>query len=233
MKLAFAFLLAGIYVLPAFAQTPNDITSDPHHDLLLQNDQVRVFEVSLRSGERTFVNHEHNFLVVMLQNCEIVIWSAGKSDILHFRFNQGETRFFFGGAVGFRNDETEPFRAILVEFLDAKVTSFGYQASGNWEYGPSGLNPPVDPHAKFSNSMKLGTVVVTDVQLLQNDSYPSPEKDAPELLIPVTDVELAKDNGRIRKSSGEISWIAAGRKEKLVNDEREPARFVVVEFRGE
>lgn len=225
------FLLAA---LPASAQTPADITSDPHHHLLLENDQVRVFAVTVRATERAYVRHQHNFLVVTLQDCESVMWAEGQSDILNFRFNQGDVRFFFGGpARGLRNDHTSEYHNITVEFLNPKVTTYGYQPNlGGWQYGGGVLNPPVDPRAKFVNTMQLGAAAASDVQLLPGDVFPTPEKEAAELLIPVTDVDLkTQDGNRIRKSPGEVVWIGPDHKTKLVNNGAGPARFVIVELK--
>ena len=132
-----ALLLACVAV--ASAQTAPDMASAPHYRLLLSNDQVRVFAVTLRTLERTMARHDHNFLVITLQDTEVVMWPEGTSDITNFRFNQGDVRFSFGGrALGIRNDRTNDYRNITVEFLNPKVTSFGYQANlGTWSLVPA------------------------------------------------------------------------------------------------
>jgi hypothetical protein len=232
MRPHFSWLLVFCALL-ASAQNAIDMASDPHHQLLLENSQVRVFAVTLSPGERSFVQHEHNFLMVTLQDCEIVMWPEGRSDIQSFRLGEGDVRFLFGGrARGLRDEQTSRYRNITVEFLDPKVTTYGYQRdSGAWDYGDSVLRPPVDPHAKFANSIQLGTATATDVQLFPGDSLPLPEKLSDELLIPVSDVDLRTEGDtHMRKSPGEAVWIASGRKFKLVNAAGEAARFVVVEF---
>jgi hypothetical protein len=220
----------------AWAQTAPDMASAPHYRLLLSNEQVRVFAVTLRPMERTMARHEHNFLVVTLQDCEVVMWLEGESDITNFRFSQGDVRFSLGGrASGIRNDRTSEYRNVTVEFLNPKVTNYGYHPStGTWDYGASGLKPPVDPHTSFRNTLRLGEAWVSDLQLLSRDPFPVPEeKDGPELLIPVTDIDLkAGESERIRKSSGEVVWIPAGRKSKFINAAGDPARLVVVQFKG-
>ena len=225
------FLL--FFALSASAQNANDMASDPHHQLLLENGQVRVFAVSLQPNEHSFVQHEHNFLMVTLQDCEIVMWPEGRSDIQSFHLGEGDVRFLFGGrARGLRNERTSTYRSITVEFLDPKVTTYAYHRdSGAWNYGDSVLRPPVDPHAKFANSIQLGSATATDVQLLPGDALPVPEKLAAELLIPVSDVDFKTEGDtHVRKSPGEAVWIPAGRKFKLVNAASEAAHFVVVEF---
>jgi len=218
----------------AWAQSAPDMASAPHYRLLFANDRVRVFAVTLKPLERTMARHEHNFLVLTLQDGEVVMWPEGQSDIVGFRFNQGDVRFLFGGrSIGIRNDRTSEYRNVTVEFLDPKVTSYGYQASiGTWDYGAAAINPPVDPHARFMNTLSLGAAAVTDVQLMTRDPLPAPETRGPELLIPVTDIDLkAGENERIRKSAGEVVWILAGRKSAPLNVSADPARLVVVQFK--
>ena len=217
-----------------WAQSAPDMASAPHYRLLLSNDQVRVFAVTLRPTERTMARHDHNFLVLTLQDSEVVMWPEGASDITNFRFNQGDVRFSLGGrATGIRDDRTSEYRNITVEFLNPKVTSYGYQPrTGAWEFGASGINPPVDPHAKFNNTLRLGAASVSDIQLLPRDPLPAPELSGPELLIAVTDIDLkVGESERIRKSSGDVIWILAGRKSTPMNVSTDPVRLVLVEFK--
>jgi hypothetical protein len=75
---------------------------------------------------------------------------------------------------------------------------------------------------------------VNDVQLLSRDPLPPPEKPGAELLIPVTDIDLkAGEYERMRKSSGDVVWIPAGRKSTFLNATADPARLIVVLFTPE
>ncbi len=229
-----ATLLVVVSLLPlsAPAQTAVELTAEPHHHLLLQNDQVRVFGFALKPGEQAYVKHEHNFLFTMLDDCQMVLWSEGQSPITSFIFKQGDTRLFYSGAPrGYRNDQTQTCRGAIVEFLDPKVTTYGFQADGQWGYGPTSIGNPVDPRAKFKSELALGTASVAYVQLLAGDSFPAPEKGVAELLIPVTDVDF-KTQGDIhlRKSPGEATWLGEGRKSDLENASGAPLRFLMVQL---
>ena len=231
-------ILLGVIFCAALASAqtavPDEITREPHHRLLLQNEQVRVFEVTLRPAERLFVKHQYNFLVVTLQDCEMVMWNEGESEIASFRFNQGDVRFFYSGSArGMRNDHTGMYRNITVEFLNPKVTTFGYQANtGKWEYGGSAIGPPVDPNKKFHSTLKLGVVDASDVQLLQRDILEPPDKGTLELLIPVTDLDVTRGSDlHVRKRPGDAWWIGDGRKADLMKTSPDPARFALVELR--
>ncbi len=224
-------------LLLAQNQAPVDITSEPHHRLLLENDQVRVFAVTLGPRDSTpLTRHEHNFLVVTLQDSEIAAWAEGESDVMTFRYRQNAIHFFFGGAArALRNATSNEYRNLTVEFLSPKVTTYGYQYnSGKWQYGSNTLQPPVDPRATFANAMPLGEAIAKDVQLLPGDALPVPAGEASELILPLSDLDLKTDadkDERIRKSQGEAEWIPAGHKTKLTNNGTDPARFVVVELR--
>jgi hypothetical protein len=228
----FAALLVLLCAQFCFAQASPDMTSAPYFDQIIKNDSVRVFLLTLQQGQQVIASHPHNFLMITLQDCEVVMWPEGKSDVTSFRLNQGDTRFTFAGtAGGIRNEQTQLFRAVFVEFMDPKVTTFGYQSDGSWGYGVSGVGAPVDPHAKYSNSISLGAATVTDVQLLPNDSLDPQEKPGPELLIPISDVDLSgAKHLKISNSSGEATWIPLGRKSALENEATDPARFVLIDF---
>ncbi|MBZ5599769.1 MAG: hypothetical protein LAN83_15770 [Acidobacteriia bacterium] len=232
-------LVAGVLLcllcsVTAVTQDVVDITSEPHHRLLLENDKVRVFEVAIGAHTSTqLTRHEHNYLVVTLADCEIASWGEGQAGVITYRYNQNDVRFFFGGpARTMRNDTPNEYHNLTVEFLNPKVTSFGYQpGAGHWEYGSSALPPPVDSRAKFASVMALGEATVKDVQLLPDDSYPAPEKEGAELVIALSDFDLKTEKNRIRKSQGELYWVEPGRKSELVNNGTDPARFVVIELR--
>jgi hypothetical protein len=227
-------LLFGLLSGTGRAQDAVDITSEPHHHQLLENDQVRVFDVSIGAHSSTQpTRHDHNYLVVTLCDCEIASWAEGQAGVITYRYNRNDVRFFFGGrARTMRNDTPNEYHNLTVEFLNPKVTTFGYQPdAGHWEYGSSALPPPVDSRAKFANVMALGEATVKDVQLLPGDAYPAPEKEAAELLIALSDLDLKTRESRIRKSQGELAWIGPGRKLDLVNNDTEPARFVLIELR--
>jgi hypothetical protein len=233
LKFLFALFLCAIF---AAAQDVPDMASAPHYRLLLSNDQVRVFSVDLRTNERTMARHDHNFLVITLQDCEVIMWPEGASDITNFRFSKGDVRFGIGGrASGIRNEDTVEYRNVTVEFLNPNVTNYGYQTTtGTWDYGASGVNPPLDPHGNFRSVLRLGDAIVNDFQLLSRDPLPLPEeKDGPELLIPVTDVDLkSSEYERIRKSSGDVVWIPPGRKSTPTSASTSPARLVLINFKA-
>ena len=228
------FVLCLRASLLAQTETTVDIGDESHHHLLLENEKVRVFAVDLTAHQSTpLIRHEHNYLVITLADAEIASWAEGQAGVITYRYNQNDIRFFFGGpARALRNDTPNAYHSLTIEFLNPKITTFGYAPkAGRWEYGSSAMLPPSDPQKAFSDTMVLGDAKVKDVQLLPDDAYAEPDKDVDELLTPLTDIELKKGTERIRKSQYEPLWILAGRKTKLVNDATVPARMVVLELK--
>lgn len=217
----------------ATAQTPVEVTQEPHHSQILQNKKLQVFKLSLNANERADAIHKHNFLMLALDDCDLAIWREGGSSIESYHQNPGDLRFFFGGqSIGIRNDRTLPCRSVIVEFLDPTVTTYGYQwwANGKWEYGASGLSWPADVSAKFTSMLRLGSAMAIDVQLPPSDIFSPPVRTSDQLVLPITSVELERgDQPPINKAAGDALWIAAREKTDLVNRGEGVSRFVVLE----
>jgi hypothetical protein len=223
--------LAGLLI--AQNESTVDISDESHHQLLLENEKVRVFEVDLPAHQSTpLVRHDHNFLVITLEDAEIASWAEGRAGVITYQYKRNDVRFFFGGpARALRNDTPNTYRNLTVEFLSPKVTTLGFDiAEKRWEYGSNAMLPPTDPQKGFTETMDLGEARVKDVQLMPEDEYPEPEKSVDELLLPLTDLELKKNGLRIRKDQYTPFWIPAGRNVKFMNDATVPARMVVIEL---
>jgi len=212
----------------ALAQEAVDPAGEPHYRLLLENEQVQVFALTLHSGESAVVHLQRSFMTVALQDGEIILWDEGKSPIQHFQVHNGETSFRCWSPVcatsqqlsaglsgGYRNDRQKDYRNITVEFLDPQI---------GWSMPEGGLlGPP--------GSMFVGGAIIADVLLQPGETFPTPEKTGAELLIPVSDVDLKAAHGtRMRKSPGEVAWLPVSLADALSNAGRDPARFIVVEF---
>ena len=127
MKCAFIWILLSASILLAQQQTQTEITAEPHHNLLLENDSVRAFAVTIPPREGTqLTRHEHNFLVVTFQDSEIASWAEGEAGVLTYRFRTNDIHFYFGGqARAMRNDTSSAYHNLTVEFLNPRVTTYG------------------------------------------------------------------------------------------------------------
>lgn len=208
-----------------------DMAAEPHYHLLLENADVRVFSLTLPPHQQTYVRHDRNFLSIALQDGEVAMWRQGESPVQHFRTIAGEIRFLFGDtARGLRNDSNSEYRNITVEFKDPQVTNYGYRHdTGKWDYGPSVLDPPVDPQGHFVNSLAVEAAVVSDIQLLPRESLPASNPRTLELLIAVTAADL-DFGGKVHLAAGEVRWLG-DRQLPLTNAGPSPARFALVKIR--
>ena len=212
----------------ALGQQAVDPGSEPHYHLLLANDQVRVYALTLHRDESALVHLQRTFMTIALQDGEIILWDEGKSPIQHFQVHKGETSFRCWSSIclspeqlatglsgGYRNDRPQDYRNITVEFLNRKI---------GWNMPEGGLlGPP--------GSMFVGGAIIADVLLQPGDSFPPPSEAGAQLVIPVSGVNLKGALGiRIRSSPGEVAWVPADFAHGLTNAGREPARFIIVEF---
>src|SRR5882672_6637048 len=107
-------------VTAALAQQPQsvEITSEPSHHLVFQNEYVRVFDVTVAPKASTLV-HRHNsdYLFVTLGDSDVVSARVGeKPAALHLK--DGEVRFTPGNfAHAAINESDRPFHNITIELL--------------------------------------------------------------------------------------------------------------------
>src|SRR5260370_7238580 len=110
-------LLVAFLVL-AQQQAAVEITSEPSHHQVLQNDWVRVFNV-LAAPKATTLVHRHNYdyLFVTLGNTQIINARVGENPV-SMALKDGEVRFTKGGfAHAVTNTGETPFHNITIELL--------------------------------------------------------------------------------------------------------------------
>src|ERR1700686_3792877 len=117
--------VAGLLFLATFTlaqqqQQPVEITSEPSHHLVYQNEYVRVFDVTVAPRATTLVHrHNHDYLFVTLGDSDVVSARVGeKPASLHLK--DGEVRFTPGNfAHAAINESDDPFHNITIELLKA------------------------------------------------------------------------------------------------------------------
>src|SRR5207248_993195 len=120
MKRASLFIMLSGSMLLAQQQTPVEITAEPHQRLLLENDSVRAFAVTIPPREATeLTRHEHNFLVVTFQDSEIASWAEGEAGVLTYRFRANDIQFYFGGRgiVGRKRKDPRGYRRTSLDSI--------------------------------------------------------------------------------------------------------------------
>jgi quercetin dioxygenase-like cupin family protein len=215
-------------------QQPVEITSEPSHHLVFQNEYVRVFDVTVAPKATTLVHkHNHDYLFVTLGDSDVVSARVGeKPAALHLK--DGEVRFTPGNfAHAAINESDQPFHNITIELLKSsgKVTACADLCvvlhCGKEQKGSC---PSV------THSINADQWTVSLVKVPPNAKLPT-QAAGPTLLIAVSDLNLGRQVSDatypFQRSSGGLDWLPAGLKETVHNDTSRAAQYVTLEFKPE
>lgn len=208
-----------------------EITAEPSHHLVLQNQYVRVFQVEVAPHAATLLHHHrHDYVFVTLGPAEISNEVVGKPPVT-LKLQDGEVRASDGGFAHIaRNLAATPFRNVAVELLqDEKAHT----------------SPP--PQWDDDRSLQVlhgGTqqilfvkdgVRVSETELQVAGSVPRHHHAHPHLVIAITDLLLRNDvvgkgASNVEMKSGDIKWLEAGLTHSITNVGTREAKFVTLEF---
>jgi len=104
--------------LLAQPQQTVEITSEPSHHLVLQNDYVRVFDVTVAPKATTLIHrHNYDYLFVTLGDSDVVSVRPGEKPVA-LQLKDGDVRFTPGHfAHAAINNADRPFHNITIELL--------------------------------------------------------------------------------------------------------------------
>ena len=99
-------------------QQPVEITSEPRHHLVFENEYVRVFDVTVAPKDTTLVHrHNHDYLFVTLGDSDVVSVRPGEKPVA-LLLKDGEVRFTPGNfAHAAINNSDRPFHNTTIELL--------------------------------------------------------------------------------------------------------------------
>jgi len=229
MKRALFLLLLVPFLL---AQTPPEveITAEPSHHMVVDNEYVRVIKVEVAPHAATLMHrHHHDYVFVTLGDSHLSNEVEGKlpADV---KLADGETRFAPGNFAHIaRNLSDQPFRNVTIELMqDDKLR----QTPSHWrEESGEKTFPGGSSKILF---VKDG-VRVSEINLEPGAVTSSHHYDAPHLLVAVTDLEVRSDvegmgpmPGKFK--SGDAKWLPGSYTHTMTNVGKSPARFVTVEF---
>jgi len=211
-------------------QQPVEITSEPSHHLVFQNEYVRVFDVTVAPKATTLVHkHNHDYLFVTLGDSDVVSARPGEKPVA-LKLKDGEVRFTPGNfAHAAINNSDRPFHNITIELL--KPTTNEQQCTVNCSPDPVGAETFTRLYASDQWTISLVTL--------------SPKKshmghlgeNLPQLIVAVSDVSLelptkAPDH-LMHHNPGDLEWGLARSASISSGDLKEPARFVLLEFNSQ
>jgi len=228
MKRALLLVLLLIPFLAAQPATEVEITAEPLHHLVLENEYIRVFKVEVAPHSSTLMHrHRHDYVFVTLGDARV---SNGGKPPVDIKLSDGETRFVPGNFAHIaKNLSDQPFRNVTIELLqDEKLR----QTPSHW---PEESGEKTFPGGRITTLFVKDGVRVSEINLEPGAVVPSHHHDGSHLLVAVTDLDIRSDvegtgpmPGKFK--SGDVKWLPGGYTHTLTNVGKTPARFVTVEF---
>jgi hypothetical protein len=242
-----SFLLLLTFSLSAQAPTAVPIPQEPHHHLVLENDYVRVFRVSVPAHESTLL-HQHDvpYLYVSLGPADVINAVQGKPEA-HLVMTDGQLGYSPGHFAHIaRNDSDLPFNNVTIELLkpqgdprnqcDKVVDGPVLTCTGEVKGLPA--NSPLRALPKLGigprRSFETDELAVASYSLSLVGTYNEDSK-SPRLLVaedgPQLHVEIAGESVK-SLGNGETVWLEAGKEWKIILPRQDkPARFLMIRFK--
>ena len=212
-----------------------EITSEPSHHLVLQNEYVRVFDVTVAPKATTLV-HRHNsdYLFVTLGDSDIVSARVGEKPAA-LQLKDGDVRFTPGNfAHAAINKSDNPFHNITIELLkpsskvavctDACVVHMPCEDRTNTSCASN--------EKRISSDQWLVSLVTLPPSSRMEESKHS----APYLMVAVSDLDLTSQtesaSSNIKRQPGGLLWVPAGVTRTLLNSSTKAVQFVTLEFKS-
>jgi quercetin dioxygenase-like cupin family protein len=232
--------VAGLVFLAAAAlaqqQQSVEITSEPSHHLVLENEYVRVFDVIVAPKASTLIHrHNHDYLFVTLGDSDLVNARVGQKAV-PLQLKDGEVRFTPGNfAHAAINNSASPFHNTTIELL---------KPSTNVKTCTEACEIPAPCESEKAACPSIFPLVSSDQWTVLLVKFPPGSRlegharTAPHLFVPVSDLEFTQELGSssrtVKRASGEVAWIPGGGvAHAVVNNTTHPMQFVTVEFKAE
>jgi quercetin dioxygenase-like cupin family protein len=214
------------------AQSAIEITAEPHHHLILQNNYVRAFRVEIPSGDTTLLhNHAHDYLFVSLGPAQISNQIVGKP-VIYASVQEGQTVAADGRMThAIHNTGATPFRNVTVELLQDEKARQTPPAKWDEERGLDVLQGGTKEILFVKDGVR-----VSETELQPGGMIPRHHHDGPHLIIAITDLDLRSDvvgkgATMIQLHGGEVSWVEGNLTHTVMNMGKAKAKFVALEFR--
>ena len=220
-------------------QQPVEITSEPRHHLVFQNEYVRVFDVTVAPRDTTLVHrHNHDYLFVTLGDSDVTSVRPGEKPVA-LLLKDGEVRFTPGNfAHAAINNSDRPFHNITIELLkpSANVKTCTESCDSGGCIGVM-LNSPVAACPSTVRRISADQWTVSLVTLPPSARIEKHTHTLPHLVVAVSDLDLTSQtdsaSNNFKRAPGGFAWVPAGVTHTLTNNSSKPAQFVTLEFKPE
>jgi quercetin dioxygenase-like cupin family protein len=224
-------LAIALLALPMLAATPEvEVTAEPSHHLVLENEYLRVFKVEVAPHAATLMHrHRHDYVFVTLGKSHVSNQVDGKAPV-ELNLADGDTRFVPGSFAHIaRNLAETPFRNVTIEIVqDEPLRS----APASW---PEGSDETMFAGGRTKVLFVKDGVRGSEVDLDAGATLPSHPHRGPYLLVAISALDLRSDvegmgpmPGKFK--AGDIKWLPGGYTHTLTSTGEHAARFVTVEF---
>jgi len=230
-RLLFPALVLAAIALAAQTTSEVEITAEPHHHLLLENQQVRVWLAEVAPNDATLMHrHNHDYVFVSLGDANVQNEVEGKAPAI-LKMQDGETHFSPGGFAHIaRNQASTPFRAIAVELMQDEAAHKTPPPKWDEDRGLHVFTGGTQDIIFVKDGVR-----VSETELQPGATIPSHHHTGPHLLVAVSDLEIRSDvegkgpmPGHFK--SGEVKWLPGGYTHTLTNTGKQEAKFVTLEF---
>jgi hypothetical protein len=214
----------------ALAPSGVPIAQEPHHQLVLQNPFVNVYEIEVASGYATLMHqHDHDNLFVVFGEADVTSAVAGENPT---RLHLPDLGIQFARepyAHLIANNGKLPFRNIMVELL---------QTQGRVNSAYSSINdalkaaPPDDDGIRQAVVLGTDNVQVTAIAVPSGKAWAAPENGREHLVImldKINDGVLPREEDS-SFPAGMVAWLGADSDSNMPNEADREMRLMVVEF---
>lgn len=223
------FFFAVASVATAQSASCLDVADEPHHQLLFQNEDVRIFVLELPRLAATQSHcHPRPYLDIIATAGKSSNRVEGSAPVTR-DWNEPEAHFIYSPMQHVvRNEAMTSYRELIVETMHpANYQPFDGAYDTDLFPGDLGTVKP-----SWTVSFSRGAVTASKSQLAPGAeiSISSPA----HVLLALTDLELSQMSGGSAQSlhldAQEVRVLPGGDSFRLINTGKTPAKFILVEF---
>lgn len=222
--------VAAQEVMAAVAPRGVPIAQEPHHQLVLQNPFVNVYEIEVASGYATLMHqHDYDNLFVVFGEADVTNAVAGENPAKLHLPDLGVQFAHEPYAHLIANNGKLPFRNIMVELLQTQGRVISVYSSINDALKAA---RPDDDGVRQAVVLATDNVQVTAVAVPSGKAWAAPENGRDHLVImldKINDGFLPREENS-SFPAGMVAWLGADSDSNVPNDGDRQMRLMVVEF---
>ena len=208
-RLSLVLVVASSFLLSAQTAAPPDVdvTAEPHHHLVLENQYVRVFNLDVPAHGATLPHrHRHDYISVTLGISQVENDVTGKPPV-KLTLQDGETRFVPGGFTHLgKNLSDRSTHYVIIELLQDEKARHSPPLQWDEERGLHVLNGGTRDILFVKDGVR-----VSDLELQPGGVVPKHHHTGPHLVVAVTDLDLRSDiegaaPSQVRLKAGDVAW---------------------------